>query len=646
MSLWNVNFREIKLENKLPELTKALPICIEAVILEPPTEKSHGVSAFVVFNEELGKIQVKTKANSSLFKAGDTVYFSGKLNLPAPENKNSSFNEKNFFRAQNIYYKLNSAEAIKLLEKESFRSKLIRTIYEARTQFLNIHQALLKNNELILMQKTLFGNSGSRNFDYKTSQVIKNLGVSHVFAASGLHLTALIFFFSYLLSFFKLPNWSRISLLLFFITFYTFLAAWTPSITRAWMLATLVLVGRLANKKANLLNVMLFCLCLTLLWEPNSIGDIGFQLSYLATFGIILWTNKITDKMIFIPRSWAEPLAASLAAQILVFPVQIFYFQNVPLYFLPANLIAVPLSSFILFGGLAASLVSMLSPVGWLLASGIELVNSLLIKLLLSFINLMDLLPSSGLAVERPTFLFTVWLYLLTVYIAFFWKNRVAKHYFMAATSLLFFFSFFAHQEPTLKIKSFSHKTYEAVLLEYKGDKKVFICNTNTRYSAGDHLVRAFAKHNIKSIDNWIGNCQPPSNIPVSRIIKASSEEQITLHPDCLIKLNPSGVLVKWKQFAGLVLLRPVSLQAYRDISESAQPFYSMVKINFHPSEHKGTLWSQLPPSQLYLTPHCSKPERLELTKTLSKSCSTVMDYQDVKDKEMNSNGEEIFFNN
>jgi competence protein ComEC len=117
-------------------------------------------------------------------------------------------------------------------------------------------------------------------------------------------------------------------------------------------------------------------------WNPHLLLDVGFQLSYVAILGIVYLQPKLYGRFEFdnylLDKIWGMSTTC-LAAQLAVSPFSLFYFHQFPLYFLLANLVVIPLSSGILYAGLAllaVSLVPYAGPaVGWLLGKTIWLLN-------------------------------------------------------------------------------------------------------------------------------------------------------------------------------------------------------------------------------------------------------------------------------
>ena len=392
---------------------------LSGIVQEIPRQSSFNSWRFVLSTEDFGKLQIKLKPGQSQPSKGDQLKLKGHFALI------ENF-ETNYFRSQGLAGKVMAEEILIIQNPISLKGKFLQVLGEAQLKLTNIHKILLPKDKANLMIAMLIG---SQNLSKELRVLGQNLGVAHLFAASALNLTALAWFLNYLAGLFKLSRRPRILLILISITFYSLLAGFGPSIARAWFMAFLVLGGQLIARKPNVLNILLFSLLISLLFDPNLIGDLGFQFSYLATLGLILWTEKLINKFNFVPYSWAEPFAITIAAEALILPLQFLYFGNIPLYSMLANFVAVPLGNAILISGLFASLVSAFGSIGWQLASIIEFIAAGFMNLFFWWLNWLSTFPAADLKLESIELPWIIWLYGLIGYLAFAQNYKFLKHF-------------------------------------------------------------------------------------------------------------------------------------------------------------------------------------------------------------------------
>ena len=185
---------------------------------------------------------------------------------------------------------------------------------------------------------------------------IRKLGLGHFFAASGFHLLILTLFLQFVFGLFKF-NKAISNLLSVVITFvYAGLAGFSPSIVRAFVVLVAYLLVDSLGRKFHSLRFLLILAGIVLLVDPYTMFDLGFQFSYLATIGILVWATAISKKLEplshwlgerFQPvlKYFLEIIAVSLSVQVFLVPVIIYYFKSFPVWSIIANLILTPLLS-------------------------------------------------------------------------------------------------------------------------------------------------------------------------------------------------------------------------------------------------------------------------------------------------------------
>lgn len=180
-------------------------------------------------------------------------------------------------------------------------------------------------------------------------------GLSHLLALSGLHiglLTGCLLFFLRILKPSLIARIVKGVLVLLFLWSYAYITGLSPSVLRSTILFSLLAIGLVFDYRRNLLNALGIAAFFMLLYQPYYIYDIGFQLSYLAVFSLIvvgvrlesLWSSRFKLLTYF----W-RILCASLSVQVFTLPLVIYYFSNLPLCFWISNLFALPILTLILY---------------------------------------------------------------------------------------------------------------------------------------------------------------------------------------------------------------------------------------------------------------------------------------------------------
>ncbi len=207
-----------------------------------------------------------------------------------------------------------------------------------------------------------------QDLDPEVVSAYSNTGIVHIIAISGMHLALLYGSLLWLLRWLparRMANMIRAVVLLAVLWGFALLTGASASVLRAAVMFSGITIGNfLLGRKASTYNMLAASAFVLLCCQPWLAIDAGFQLSYLAVLSILLFYDAIY-RLWPVTSGWAKAVwqltALSLAAQVLTLPVSIYYFHQFPVYFLPANLLAVPLSTVVIYGEI---LLLLLAPWG------------------------------------------------------------------------------------------------------------------------------------------------------------------------------------------------------------------------------------------------------------------------------------------
>lgn len=195
----------------------------------------------------------------------------------------------------------------------------------------------------------------SEEFD----DALKATGTSHLIVASGYNISILIATMIKITKFMR-KNETAI-LVITMIACYTFISGLDPSIIRASIMAGLGLLATLFGKQKHAIYLMVLAGLIMLLINPLWIYDVGFQLSFAATFGIITLQSSIFNKLVYLPGFLREALSTSMAAQVFVYPILITTFGQISIISLLSNLLVIWVIPLIMFGGVIVMLLAFIS---------------------------------------------------------------------------------------------------------------------------------------------------------------------------------------------------------------------------------------------------------------------------------------------
>ena len=202
-------------------------------------------------------------------------------------------------------------------------------------------------------------------------------GTVHIISISGMHVQIVYFLLGGLI--FLIRKTKNRGLILFrklFLTvliwIYAMISGFSPAVCRCALAITLIIFTENMDRKVAGPLMLSLSAFLMLLYQPWLLADMGFQLSYMAVAGLHLFQSTIRQLIYFNHRLLREIwnlCATSIAAQLLTFPLCLYYFHQFPVYFLLANLLIIPLTGLILYIGLALVTFSFIPVIGRMIAS-------------------------------------------------------------------------------------------------------------------------------------------------------------------------------------------------------------------------------------------------------------------------------------
>lgn len=296
-----------------------------------------------------------------------------------------AFNYAQYAAFRNIYHRVLIDTADRIVVGRQHPRLLSRLLHASRNRIL---QVLKKNlgdtgSHYGIAAALLIGHTDELDQEVLDSYV--HTGVVHIIAVSGMHLGLIYLLLNRIFSLIPLLRNRRLvntGLRIAGLWLFALLTGASASVCRAAVMFTFVDLGRLSGKTASGYNALAASAFILLLHHPFHLWDIGFQLSYLAVGGIMLFQQPFYGLMPLQNRVLDEVWklsAVSIAAQLLTFPICLFYFHQFPLLFLPANLLAVPLSSLAIYAGIAlvacAQIPFVAGMLAWLVHTLIRLMN-------------------------------------------------------------------------------------------------------------------------------------------------------------------------------------------------------------------------------------------------------------------------------
>ncbi len=292
---------------------------------------------------------------------GDTLFFQALL-LPLPEPPSpGEFDYGAYLKDQGIQGRFYLKQ-----EDECGLSKgglsWSRMRFGLRNYVRNCIENGLKTDEGKALALALLAGDRS-GFDPNEKADFSKAGAMHLLAVSGMHVGILYLLIQYLFHF--LPRKKKVILSIVLIWIFALVTGLGPSVLRSALMFSFIGVAELIERRGAGLFGMVLAGILLLVFNPELLFHAGFQLSFLAVFGI-LWVYPKLENLYMPKRKIFRVLYSlilvSMVAQLATLPVSLYYFHQFPVYFLLTNLLLLPMVSIWLYLGFPALCLVLLFP--------------------------------------------------------------------------------------------------------------------------------------------------------------------------------------------------------------------------------------------------------------------------------------------
>ncbi|MEK4230066.1 DNA internalization-related competence protein ComEC/Rec2 [Solibacillus sp. FSL H8-0538] len=182
------------------------------------------------------------------------------------------------------------------------------------------------------------------NVDDELNRAYQKLGITHLFAISGLHVALISWLFFQSMLRVGVRRELASIILLVLLPMYAILAGGAPSVWRAVSVVELIMLARYLNWTIPIDDAMAMSFIVFVLLEPGVVFQVGFQLSYLATLSII-YSGQILTRY---ANWWMQSFFITFVCQILVYPLLLYHFFEISISSFIANIVFVPLFSFVI----------------------------------------------------------------------------------------------------------------------------------------------------------------------------------------------------------------------------------------------------------------------------------------------------------
>ena len=418
-----------------------------AHIMAPPIKKEKTIQVFAkIHHSDIGKNTPtalltfpKDSLSLSLSK-NDWLLVDATLSPPRPPQNPDVFDYRSYLQRRGVSLTAFVQPHEWVLLEHPNRPSVSAAAARLQSVFSDLFAANgLSGPEYSVITAILLGNNETMDADLKAGY--SAAGVSHILCVSGMHVGIIFMILNFLL---KPLDYSirlrfvKSLLLVLAVWFYAALTGLAPSVQRSATMFTFMTVGGLLRRPVDVFHSLFASMFFLLLINPLLIFEIGFEMSYLAVFGIVIFQPRLSALLspkTRIGRYFWELVCVSVAAQLSTFPLSVYYFGQFPNYFLLSNLSVMSLSFVVIVTGVVLLVVSwcpaVAGGVGWLLTREIRMMNGII-----SFINT---LPYSVTDHLSFTLLQTLLIYgiITTAFLFFVKKIKMLKYCSLILTIVL-----------------------------------------------------------------------------------------------------------------------------------------------------------------------------------------------------------------
>ncbi|MEK7542159.1 MAG: ComEC/Rec2 family competence protein [Patescibacteria group bacterium] len=396
-------------------------LALRAKIVEEPELRSG--SMHMVIQPEFvsqGRILLISREKRDVQYA-DVLLVRGKLERPRVFN---DFDYEDFLAKDGIYAVMEEP-ALEVEQTGAYRhigERAMAATFWLKATFRETLEKYLSSRHSSLMIEMLLGEKG-----VMSDELAKNLnatGLRHIIAISGMHIAILTMYVMSLFIWLGFWRQQAFYVTLVLVVFYVVLTGLNPSAVRAGVMGGMFLLGQHIGRVNVSLRALVISATGILLFNPFLLTrDVGFQLSFLAVFGMIILLPTILS---FLPKKIParELLAMTLAAQVFTLPILIWNFGQVSLVSIVSNILVVPIVPWLMGLGFFLMVVGTLIPaLGFLVSFPV----ALLVQYILWIVDVFSAFPFAAIQTENLSFLWLVFLYIPIAF--FYWKFRKKQEF-------------------------------------------------------------------------------------------------------------------------------------------------------------------------------------------------------------------------
>lgn len=378
-------------------------------------------------------LQLNVKKEKETLNYGDKIIVKGNFEEANTARNEGGFDYKQYLKSKNIY----GIVAVDKKDIETINKNNVGVIdllaNKVRNSMKRKIEQNLPNETNELLSGMLIGEKS--NLQKEIQEDFRDSSLSHVLAISGMHVSYVMIGITFVINKLKFSKKMSKIVTILILLFFIILTGKTASVTRACFMSSYIILASLLHKKAHVLGSISISLLIILIINPYFILDIGLQLSYGGTIGIVLIypilkkykkkkedkTGRIKKVLYKIKDKIIDTILITISANLVIFPIVLFHYNIMSFTFIISNLLISPIIGIIIILGFLSVFSSyIVSPISKVMFFFLQILLSVLAQIA----HFCAGLPLSKVYFPTPKIYVIIIYYLFLIYIILV-KNKI-----------------------------------------------------------------------------------------------------------------------------------------------------------------------------------------------------------------------------
>ena len=306
----------------------------------------------------------KTDEELPAARIGDKISAGGNLKLLHNYNNPGQIDTVTRMKSDGITARMSAGKAGVSVEQVDggLWTKFLRVVAAIREHYREAMAQVMSREDAAAIFAMLFG--GYAGLNPELVEEFQTTGIVHILSVSGSHMSMLAMATAWLCKVGKIPRVATFLLGTFIIGTYALLSALLPQVLRSAAMGILVFFAKTLDAEAEGARLLTLTALAMLINQPLLLFDVSFQLSFTATAGLMYLSEDLKKFLERTPNFFAEAASMTVAAQLASLPVIVWYFNQISLSSVLANVFVMPLLEVVIVGGLLGGIVAAVVPIG------------------------------------------------------------------------------------------------------------------------------------------------------------------------------------------------------------------------------------------------------------------------------------------